>query len=67
VTLWPPVLPSDTETAVRNAVSLVGSGIQSRYSAIAALGETDPEAELARIARERIDTGMTGMAKDEAR
>jgi hypothetical protein len=51
-TIWPPVLPSDTETAVRNAVSLVGSGIQSRYSAIASLGEADPESELARIVQE---------------
>jgi hypothetical protein len=51
-TIWPPVLPSDTETAVRNAVSLVGSGIQSRYSAIASLGEEDPESELTRIAQE---------------
>jgi hypothetical protein len=67
VTLWPPVLPSDTETAVRNAVALVGSGIQSRYSAIAGLGEADPEAELARIAQDRIDTGATPGEKENAR
>ena len=52
VTHWPPVLPSDTDSAVRNAVSLVGSGIQSRRSAMTALGETDPDAELARIIEE---------------
>jgi hypothetical protein len=51
-TLWPPVLPSDTDSAVRNAVSLVGSGIQSRRSAMVSLGEADPDAELARIREE---------------
>lgn len=51
-TLWPPILPSDTESSVRNAVALVGSGIQSRRSAMAALGESDPDAELARIREE---------------
>lgn len=50
--VWPPVLPSDRETAVRNAVSLVGIGVQSRRSAMAALGETDPDAELRRIDEE---------------
>ena len=53
--LWPPVLPSDTVNAVRNAVSLVGSGIQSRRSAMASLGEADPDAELARIREETGD------------
>lgn len=51
-TIWPPVLPSDTDSAVRNAVSLVGSGIRSRRSAMATLGETDPDAELARVHEE---------------
>lgn len=54
-TIWPPVLPSDTDSAVRNAVSLVGHGIRSRRSAIAGLGgagSEDPEAELARIVEE---------------
>ena len=37
---------------MRNAVALVGSGIQSRRTAIASLGNTDPEAELARIVEE---------------
>lgn len=50
--IWPPVLPSDRDSAVRNAVSLVGSGVQSRRSALAALGEEDPDAELARIREE---------------
>lgn len=52
-TIWPPVLPSDREGAVRNAVSLVESGIQSRRSAIVALGGNDPETELAAIRAER--------------
>ncbi len=51
-TTWPPVLPSDTDSAVRNAVSLVGSGIRSRRSAMATLGEMDPDAELARVREE---------------
>ncbi len=51
-TIWPTVLPSDTAAAVRNAVALVGSGIQSRRSAIVALGGDDPDAELARLLEE---------------
>ncbi|MBX3068886.1 MAG: phage portal protein [Thermomicrobiales bacterium] len=51
--LWPPVLPSDRDAAVRNAVALVDAGIQSRYSAIASLGGTDPGGELSRIDSER--------------
>src|SRR5829696_9941118 len=47
-TVWPSVLPSDQEAAVRNAVSLVQSGIQSKRTAIASLGGTDPEAEIGR-------------------
>ncbi len=50
--IWPPVLPSDRDSAVRNAVSLVGSGVQSRRSAMAALSEEAPDAELARIQEE---------------
>ena len=51
-TIWPPVLPSDTDSAIRNAVALVSSGIRSRRTAIATLGSNDPDAELARIAEE---------------
>jgi hypothetical protein len=57
-TIWPPVLPSDADSAVRNAVALVGSGIRSRRGAMATLGESDPDAELARIAEEQ--TGLMG-------
>lgn len=57
--IWPPVLPSDRDSAVRNAISLVGSGVQSRRSAMASLGEEDPDAELARI-REEITASTVG-------
>jgi Phage portal protein, SPP1 Gp6-like len=51
-TIWPNVLPSDVESSVRNAVALVGSGIQSKRTAYAALGGIDPDAELARVQEE---------------
>lgn len=54
-TLWPPVLPSDRDSAVRNTVDLVGSGIQSRRSAMSSLGEADPDGELARIREENAN------------
>ncbi len=52
VTLWPNVLPSDSELAVRSAVALVDSGIQSRRTALATLGHDDPDGEIDRIAAE---------------
>jgi hypothetical protein len=51
-TIWPSVLPSDTESAVRNAVQLVAGGIHSRRTAVAALGGDDPEGELGRVIEE---------------
>jgi hypothetical protein len=57
-TIWPNVLPSDAELAVRSAVALVESGIQSRRTALATLGATDPDAELARVAEEQ--SGVRG-------
>lgn len=53
ITIWPNILPSDSELAVRSAVALVESGIQSRRTALATLGHDDPDTELARIATER--------------
>jgi hypothetical protein len=50
--IWPSVLPSDTDSAVRNAAQLVAGGIQSRRTAVAALGGDDPEGELARVIEE---------------
>lgn len=52
VTIWPNVLPSDSELAVRSAVSLVEHGIQSRRTALATLGSDDPDTELDRVATE---------------
>ena len=52
-TIWPDVLPSDTESAVQNEVRLVASGIHSRRTAIATLGGNDPEGELRRVLVER--------------
>jgi hypothetical protein len=54
--IWPPILPSDTETAARTAVMLVGQGITSRRTALASLGYPDPEAELERV---REETALT--------
>jgi hypothetical protein len=51
-TIWPSVLPSDIDGSVRNAVALVQSGIQSRRTAYAALGGTDPEGEMSRVVEE---------------
>jgi hypothetical protein len=51
--IWPPILPSDRDGSVRNAVALVEGGIQSRRTAIVALGGNDPEGELAAIRAER--------------
>jgi hypothetical protein len=48
-TIWPSVLPSDVDGSVRNAVALVQSGIQSRRTAYASLGGTEPEAEMSRV------------------
>lgn len=53
VTVWPNVLPSDAELAVRSAVALVEHGIQSRRTALATLGHDDPDGELDRVAEER--------------
>jgi hypothetical protein len=47
--IWPSVLPSDTDSAVRNAAQLVANGIQSRRTATAALGGNDPDGELCRV------------------
>jgi hypothetical protein len=53
IPIWPAVLPSDTDSAVRNEAALVAAGIHSRRTAVAALGGDDPEAELARVIEER--------------
>nr|MBA3274919.1 phage portal protein [Chloroflexia bacterium] len=58
-TIWPSILPSDRDGSVRNAVTLVESGIQSRRSAIVGLGSNDPDAELALIRDERDVAGQS--------
>jgi len=58
-TIWPSILPSDRDGSVRNAVTLVESGIQSRRSAIVGLGSNDPDAELAQIREERDVAGQS--------
>jgi hypothetical protein len=52
VTIWPSVLPSDRDGAVRNAATLVAHGIHARRTAVATLGGDDPDAELARVVEE---------------
>ncbi len=59
-TIWPNVLPSDAELAVRSAVALVESGIQSRRTALATLGSADPDAELERVAEEQSGVQSPG-------
>jgi hypothetical protein len=51
-TIWPSVLPSDIDGAVRNVTQLVAGGIHSRRTAVAALGGTDPEREFQQILAE---------------
>ena len=58
--IWPSVLPSETDSDVRNAVQLVESGVLSRKTAIARLGGIDPDAEQALVLAERT---MFGGAK----
>ena len=65
-TIWPGVLPSDIAATVQNATRLVSHGIQSRRTAIASLGGTDPEAELGRVLDEVVRFGPPGLGGDGA-
>ena len=60
VTIWPSVLPSDLDGAVRNATRLVAGGIHSRRTAVAALGGDDPDAEFARVLEEARELSAIG-------
>ena len=51
--IWPPMVPQDDTREVANNVALVQAGLRSHRAAMAALGEQDPEAELARVAADR--------------
>ena len=55
--IWPPILPSDTNASVRNAVARVQHGLMSRRSAMSALGEHDPDAELRQMTAEPLVKG----------
>lgn len=57
VAIWPPILPSDTDAAVRNTVARVQHGLLSRRSAMTTLGEHDPDAELRQMAAEPLVKG----------
>src|SRR5215217_5902441 len=61
-TIWPSVLPSDTDSAVRNAAQLVASGIQSRRTAVASLGNDDPDGELTRVLEEAQRLAAVGQS-----
>jgi hypothetical protein len=65
-TIWPSVLPSDIDGSVRNAVHLVTSGIQSRRTAFASLGGTDPEAELVRVIEEHRRDGAEAQSREDS-
>lgn len=57
IAIWPPILPSDTDATVRNTVARVQNGLLSRRSAMAVLGEHDPDAELRQMAAEPLVKG----------
>lgn len=52
VAVWPPILPSDEEAKARLQIDLVDSRLRSLRSAMTAIGEADPEAQLRAIEEE---------------
>lgn len=63
--IWPSALPSDLDASVRNAASLVASGIHSRRTAVATLGGSDPEAEWVKVLEEmRLLAAVDGGGKE---
>lgn len=50
--IWGSILPNDRESLVRSEAQLVASNVHSRRTAMMALGEEDPDSELARIVEE---------------
>jgi hypothetical protein len=60
-TVWPSVLPSDVDGAVRNAALLVREGIHSRRTAVAALGGADPDGEFRRVLDEGEALRLRGL------
>lgn len=57
IAIWPPILPSDTDAAVRNVVNRVQNGLMSRRAAMITLGEHDPDAEFRQMASEPLVKG----------
>jgi hypothetical protein len=60
---WPPVLPQDRDAEVAQETRLVAAGLRSPTTAMAALGEPDPDAEFARIldeSRQLLAAGVGG-------
>ncbi len=51
--IWPPLLPADNESEVRNNVALVSAGLRSRRTAMDRLGEESPETEMRLIEEEQ--------------
>ncbi len=51
--IWPPLLPADNESEVRNNVALVSAGLRSRRTAMDRLGEESPETEMRLIEEEK--------------
>ena len=51
--VWPPMLPRDDEAETRRNLTLVEGGLLSHRSAMGALGDLDPEAELQRVIEDR--------------
>jgi Phage portal protein, SPP1 Gp6-like/Domain of unknown function (DUF4055) len=47
--VWPPMLPRDDEAEARRNLALVAGRLRSHTTAIGALGDLDPEAELQRV------------------
>ena len=50
---WLPMLPRDDDAEARRYVELVNGGLRSRAGAMRAMGVSDPERELERMAAER--------------
>jgi hypothetical protein len=65
--IWPNVLPSDTPAETLSAVQKVTAGIQSRRSAAAALGDPNPDAEMARIEQERQADSARAISEAQAK
>ena len=55
--VWPPMLPRDDEAEARRNLALVAGQLRSHTTAIGALGDLDPEAELQRVIQDKKRLG----------